>query len=121
VAELGADVAEATGKVRPGTRVPAALLDSVVAYFQPRRVILFGSAARGDTTPESDLDLLVVLDDDTPDALLHWRGLWEARKDYSGAVDLMACRAATLDRRARAVGSLAHTILTEGLVVYERA
>ncbi len=28
-------------------RVPAELLESVVAYFSPRRVILFGSAARG--------------------------------------------------------------------------
>jgi hypothetical protein len=27
--------------------VPAELLDRVVAYFDPRRVILFGSRARG--------------------------------------------------------------------------
>jgi predicted nucleotidyltransferase len=37
----------------------------VVAYFQARRVILFGSAARGDAGPDSDTDLLVVADDDT--------------------------------------------------------
>ena len=34
-----------------------------------RKVVLFGSRARGDATPESDLDLLVVLDQ-TED---HWR------------------------------------------------
>ena len=42
--------------------VPAALLDRVVAYFRPARVILFGSRARGDHQPDSDYDLLVVVD-----------------------------------------------------------
>ena len=47
-------------------RVPRDLLDPVVAHFQPQRVILFGSAARGEAGRESDIDLLVVVDDDTP-------------------------------------------------------
>jgi predicted nucleotidyltransferase len=46
--------------------VPAELLNAVVAYFRPLRVILFGSAARGDAGPDSDIDLLVLLDDDAP-------------------------------------------------------
>ena len=46
--------------------VPSELLDSVVAYFNPRRVILFGSVARGEAGPYSDIDLLVIVDDDTP-------------------------------------------------------
>lgn len=35
--------------------VPAELLDPVVAYFNPRRVIVFGSAARGEAGPDSDM------------------------------------------------------------------
>jgi hypothetical protein len=46
--------------------VPPELLDPVVAYFAPQRAILFGSAARGDAGSDSDIDLLVVVDDDTP-------------------------------------------------------
>ena len=46
--------------------VPADLLQSVVAYFGPRQVILFGSHARGEAGPDSDIDLVVVLDDDAP-------------------------------------------------------
>jgi uncharacterized protein len=46
--------------------VPPERLDPVVAYFKPRRVILFGSTARGEAGPDSDIDLLVVLDDDAP-------------------------------------------------------
>ena len=40
--------------------VPAALLHPVVAYFRPRRVILFGSRARGDNHADSDLSVHVA-------------------------------------------------------------
>ncbi|MFO7975714.1 MAG: nucleotidyltransferase domain-containing protein [Candidatus Hydrogenedentota bacterium] len=33
----------------------------IVSQFHPERVILFGSHARGDAGPDSDVDLLVVL------------------------------------------------------------
>ena len=36
-------------------------VDKVVAEFAPQRVILFGSHARGDATPDSDVDLLVIM------------------------------------------------------------
>ncbi len=38
----------------------------VVAALQPRRLILFGSRARGDARPNSDVDLLVVWKDESP-------------------------------------------------------
>lgn len=33
----------------------------VVRRFRPERIILFGSCARGDAGPDSDVDLLVVM------------------------------------------------------------
>src|SRR6266850_1145411 len=38
----------------------------LVEYFQPERIYLFGSVARGDDGPDSDLDFLVVVPDDFP-------------------------------------------------------
>jgi predicted nucleotidyltransferase len=35
----------------------------IVRSVRPRRIILFGSAARGDMGPDSDIDLLVVVRD----------------------------------------------------------
>jgi len=102
------------------TRVPAELLRSVVTYFKPRRVILFGSAAKGTAGADSDHDLLVVLDDDAPPEHLNWRASYEARRNWHRAVDIIQCRESVFRARAQVVGSLVHTIAAEGVIVYER-
>ena len=101
-------------------QVPQELLEGVVAHFDPVRVILFGSCARGQAGGESDFDLVVVLDDDVAKEKLSWRSVYEARRKYDGAVDLFPCRQSVFQERAKVVGSFAHTVLTEGVVVYER-
>lgn len=103
-----------------GPGVPDELLRRVVARLNPRRVVVFGSRARGGAGEDSDIDLLVVLDDDAPKEVLSWQALWEARRGYHGSVDLIPCRESVLRERAKAIGSFARTILEEGTVVYER-
>jgi predicted nucleotidyltransferase len=100
--------------------VPEELLSPVVSYFQPRRVILFGSHARGDAGPDSDFDLLVVVDDDTPPERFSWQARYEARRSFHRAVDILLCRESVFADKARLPATLAHTVANEGLVVYER-
>jgi len=100
--------------------VPEALLRSIVAEFAPQRVILFGSAARDAAGPDSDLDLLVVLDDDVSLEKLSGRAVHAARRGYSEPVDIIPCRASVLQERARAKGSFADIILRDGITIYER-
>ena len=38
----------------------------IVERFHPEKVILFGSHARGNARPDSDLDLIVVMESDKP-------------------------------------------------------
>src|SRR5437660_1150722 len=38
------------------------MVKRIVKQFDPEQVILFGSQARGDAGPDSDVDLLVVMD-----------------------------------------------------------
>lgn len=104
-----------------GRLVPSELLDAVVAYFAPHQVILFGSAARGEAGPDSDIDLLVVVDDDTPPEKVTLAAGYEARRTYRRAADVIPIRRAMLERKRRVVGSLAATADGEGIVVYERS
>lgn len=47
-------------------RIPQKAIDEVVRQiaekFRPQKIILFGSYARGKPRPESDVDLLVIMD-----------------------------------------------------------
>lgn len=52
------------GSTSPGCQPMLDLLVArIVETVQPRRIILFGSAARGQMGPHSDVDLLVVMPD----------------------------------------------------------
>ena len=52
--------------MHPEANILDDLVRRILAVVQPRRIILFGSAARGDMRPNSDLDILVVVPDGTP-------------------------------------------------------
>jgi len=115
------DVRAAEAYGRPDAReVPRSLLDAVVAHFDPIQVILFGSRSRGEAGPDSDIDLLVVLDDGAPAAKLGWRSAFEARKDFHRAVDIVPCRRRWFEDKRAVVGSLAHMAAEDGVVIYER-
>ncbi len=98
--------------------VPKALLDGVVEQFRPVRVILFGSRARGDARPDSDYDLLVVVDDDLPDDRQGWRAVNDARRVYSGPVDILSWSNSAYEAERGVTGSLPWTADREGVVVY---
>jgi len=44
----------------------AGIVAAIVQRFSPDKIILFGSYAKGDPTPDSDLDLLVITATDLP-------------------------------------------------------
>jgi predicted nucleotidyltransferase len=47
----------------PDQQVLADMVRRIVQTVQPLRIILFGSAARGQLGPDSDLDVLVIMPD----------------------------------------------------------
>jgi HEPN domain-containing protein len=98
--------------------VPPELLDPVVAYFNPRQVILFRSRARGDAGPDSDIDLLVIVDDDTPPDKVTLRAGFESHQAYHEPADVFPVRESTFQRESRVAGTLSRAATLEGIVVY---
>src|SRR5437773_4443233 len=97
--------------------VPRELLDPVVEYFKPQRVILFGSRARGEATRDSDIDLLVVVDDDTPPEKLTWKAGYEAHRS-DRAADVFPMRAEEFEHDRVIPNTLAAEADADGIVVY---
>jgi predicted nucleotidyltransferase len=91
----------------------------LVDYYRPERIYLFGSAARSDGGPDSDLDFCVVLPDDAPPGL-YGPGVYRALWDVGTAADVVRWPASDFDLRAANVkASLPATIMREGKVLYD--
>ncbi len=85
---------------------------------ETERVILFGSAARGDVGSTSDLDLLVVRRDARPPAA-RVDDLY--RRAHPGvAVDMLVYTPEELEE-AKRTSSFVRAALSDGEVVYERS
>ena len=92
----------------------------LVSAFQPLRVILFGSRARGDAHVDSDVDLVVVLaqvDDKRRSAIEMRREL----RDLPVGKDIIVTTPEEIARRGGVVGSVLRSALREGRTLFERA
>ncbi len=111
------------GKARYDGRTLAEWLPEVVSRivdgFDPLRIIVFGSVARGDDGPDADIDLLVVFDkiagrrhDVAVSVLRRLRGL-------PVAVDIFPTDAVRIAQSGNLPGVL-RVALREGRIVHER-
>lgn len=93
------------------------IVDRIITLVSPSRVILFGSRARGDSGPHSDLDLLVVV---SPDR--HRRqtaqAIYRDLVDIGTAVDVVVVTTADLERYRDHPGMVIRTAVDEGRELY---
>jgi hypothetical protein len=93
-------------------------VQEIVSIADPVRVIAFGSRARGDHQPHSDLDLAVVVDRYNPEK--DRRPIWRSQIPVLMPIDLIVY---DLDREcemADALNSLQWVVAREGVTLYER-
>jgi len=91
----------------------------LVRTFDPERVILFGSRAWGTPTPDSDVDLLVVMEfEGRPVDMAVRIG---AECDDRFPMDLIVRRPAEVQRRIAMGDPFFKQVLRDGLVLHERA
>lgn len=92
----------------------------IVERFDPDRIILFGSAARGEPGPDSDVDLLVVV----PVEGLKREKQLEIRKALRAIrtpVDIVVSTPEEFAWRKEIVGTIEYPAVKEGRVLYARS
>jgi predicted nucleotidyltransferase len=92
----------------------------LAAALKPKKIILFGSYARGDATERSDLDLMVVGPSIADEAEAMRRGRRAIGPTGTG-VDVLVYDEDTFSARADWCSSPVHWAITEGKVLYESA
>lgn len=97
----------------------AEIVGRLIAAYQPERVYLFGSKARGDTETHSDYDLMVVVPDSAPPERRTSRLAYQVLRGTGTAADILVWRRESFESRLHLRASLPSTILAEGRLVYE--
>lgn len=86
--------------------------------YQPERIYLFGSKARGDAGPDSDYDLIVVVPDDAPPERRRSRLAYQSLAGTGTAADVLVCSRSYFERRRNLKASLPGTVLREGRLLH---
>jgi predicted nucleotidyltransferase len=91
----------------------------IVRDFQPQRIILFGSQARGEAREDSDVDLLVVLS-----AAEHRReaasAIYLTLTGIPLATDVVVTTPAHLAENIDLIGTVLRPAISEGITIYAR-
>ena len=99
-------------------RLISEIVNRVLSLVNPRRIILFGSAATGAMTFDSDLDLLVIEDDFTNQREENLR-LRKALHGLGIPVDIFAMTSERFAETKDVIGGLAYPANKYGKVIYE--
>lgn len=90
----------------------------IVEKFNPEKIILFGSYARGEPTPESDVDLCIIIDSARPS--------WEISAeislmlDHAFPLDILVKHRQEVERRLSIGDFFIEDIIKKGKVLHER-
>jgi predicted nucleotidyltransferase len=94
------------------------VVERILSIAEPDRIILFGSAASGSMSRDSDLDLLVIeprFKDQRKESIR----LREALRDIDTPIDIFAMTSERFEETKGVIGGLAYPANKYGRVIYE--
>jgi predicted nucleotidyltransferase len=115
------NVALAVPTIDVRERIPFTVIQTlaqiIIEKFHPQRIILFGSYASGNPRPESDVDILVVMET----LLKESEQALQIRREVNilSGLDLIVYTPENLKRRISWGDSFLQEIVTQGVVLYE--
>ncbi len=111
------------GHETPQATIPLGVIKAycreIAAKFDPERIILFGSHAYGDPSPDSDVDLLVVMEFDGRPVDKAYEIRRSARSPFP--LDLLVRRPSEVHRRIDLGDPFLKEIVENGKELYERS
>ena len=93
------------------------IIERIVDVAQPEKIILFGSAASGSTTGNSDVDLLIIKDG--ADSLKLMSKIYGRLRGVGAAVDAIVVSSEDVERYKDTHALIIKPALQQGTVVYE--
>ena len=100
------------------------MTEAIIREIQPEQIYLFGSRARGDAKPDSDIDLLIVERDSFGPEHSRWEQLNRVRHALTPFLIATDILVYSTDEVAKWQHSINHIIahcLREGQLLYERS
>ncbi|MBU6428484.1 MAG: nucleotidyltransferase domain-containing protein, partial [Cyanobacteria bacterium REEB65] len=97
------------------------IVGRIVRSFSPERIILFGSLARGEAGPDSDVDLLVIFADIARNRRELRVAIRETLDDLPISKDILVATPDEIRKSEKRLGSILWPISQEGRVVYDRS
>jgi predicted nucleotidyltransferase len=105
--------------VSEGEELLQTIATRIAEAIRPQKIILFGSWARGERDPHSDIDLLVIQESDLPRPQRYA----QVRRLFWGMgipMDILVYTPEEFARYQSVPGSFTHTVTREGRVLYAR-
>ena len=96
------------------------IIGRILAVTQPERIILFGSAATGEMTRDSDIDLL-VLKSAPGNTRQESVRLWRALSGLGHPFDIIVMATERFEESKGVIGGIAFPANKYGKVIYETA
>jgi predicted nucleotidyltransferase len=108
-----------TGRKTPVNQALQQAVRKIVKNLHPIRIILFGSYANGSPTPDSDVDLLIVMETDTPARERSWQ-VSRLLLPRPFPVDILVKTPTEISQALDQGDFFIQGIISRGIVLYER-
>ena len=105
--------------MKTNQRLIKKVIKQIIDQFSPKKVVLFGSYAYGRPTPDSDVDLLVIMESNKR-PVERAVEVTKSLRFYPFPMDIMVRTPAEIRKRIHLGDDFYREILKRGKIIYER-